>query len=302
MSFGGIGDGILANIFYDSAKRIIKKCRDAYEDVFDDSINEVTPKHPKLTKIHIDCFLYESPAENLIKNYIGHPENYINCSEKKLFSEKLIEEFIIFFEEGYFSREEAKEIITNFLDILDDNIQKNPDLRDKLLLDYAKDTNQELKKHIEESRIYLKSFLTLNEFFSRYLESTNLLNHKCHFVGRNEILSQLDSFIESDKKIALLPGRGGIGKSRILFEFGKNFESKHSERELRYVSENPLTGDSIRELPEKKCVLAIDDAHRREDIGILLETAQQATTKLPIKVIIAFRPHGLIQTSRTKLH
>ncbi|WP_048064958.1 ATP-binding protein [Methanosarcina acetivorans] len=294
MSFGGIVDGILANTLYDSAKRIIKKYRDTYTDVFDDSINEMTPKHPKLTKVHIDSFLYESPAENLMKNYIEHPENYINSSEKKLFSEKLIEEFIIYFEEGYFSREEAKEIITNFIDILDDNIQKNPDLRGKLILDYARDTNQELKKHIEESRIYLKSFLTLNEFFSRSLESTNLLNHKYHFVGRSNILSQLDSFLESDKKIALLPGRGGIGKSRILFEFGKSFESKHNEWELRYVSENPLTGDSIRELPEKKCIIVVDDAHRREDIITLLETAQQADViiKSPIKIILAFRPHG----------
>lgn len=295
MSFGGIVDGILANTLYDSAKRIIKKYRDTYTDVFDDSINEVTPKHPKLTKVHIDSFLYGSPAKNLMKNYIEHPENYINTSEKKLFNEKLIEEFINYFEEEYFSREEAKEIITNFIDILDDNIQKNPDLKGKLILDYARDTNRELKKHIEESRIYLKSFLTLNEFFSRSLESTNLLNHKYYFVGRSNILSQLDSFLESDKKIAFLPGRGGIGKSRILFEFGKSFESKYNEWELRYVSENPLTRDSIRELPEKKCIIVVDDAHRREDIITLLETAQQADViiKSPIKIILAFRPHGL---------
>lgn len=295
MSFGGIVDGILTNLLYDSAKRIIKKYHDVYTDFFDDSINEVTPKHPKLTKIHIDSFLYESPAENLTKNYIEHPENYINSSEKKLFGEKLIEEFIIYFEEGYFSREEATEIITDFLNILDNNIQKNPDLRDKLLLDYAKDTNQELKKHIEECRIHLKSFLTAEEFFSRSLESTNLLNHKYHFVGRSEIISQLDSFLESDKKIALLLGRGGIGKSRILFEFGKNFESKHNEWELRYVSENPVTIDSICELPNRKCTIVVDDAHRREDIITLLETAQQADIiiKSPVKIILAFRPHGL---------
>ncbi len=93
-----------------------------------------------------------------MKNYIEHPENYINSSEKNLFGEKLIEEFITYFDEGYFSREEATEIITNFLNILDYNVQKNPDLRDKLLLDYEKDTNQELKKHIEECQIHLKSF------------------------------------------------------------------------------------------------------------------------------------------------
>jgi hypothetical protein len=298
MSFGGIGDGILANFLCDSAKKIISKYRDIYTDVFDDSINEVTPKHPKLTKVHIDIFLYGSPAENLMKNYIEHPENYINTSEKKLFYEKLIEEFINYDEEGYFSREEAKEIVTNFIDILDDNIQKTPNLRDKLLLYYEKDTNHELKKHVKKSQIHLKSFLTIDEFFSRYLENTNLLNHKCRLVGRSEILSQLDSFIESDKKIALLPGRGGIGKSKILFEFGRSFESKHNEWELRYVSENPLTRDSVRELPERKCVLVVDDAHRREDIITLLETVQQAE----FLTNLAFRPYGLnyIKSNYTK--
>lgn len=130
------------------------------------------------------------------------------------------------------------------------------------------------------------------------------MNHKYHFVGRSDILSQLDSFLESDKKIALLPGRGGIGKSRILFEFGKNFELKHNEWELRYVSESPLTKESIRELPKRKCTIVVDDAHRREDIITLLETAQQAEIiiKSPIKMILAFRPHGLnyIKSSYSK--
>ncbi|HII81265.1 MAG TPA: hypothetical protein HA261_12990 [Methanosarcina sp.] len=155
------------------------------------------------------------------------------------------------------------------------------------------DSDSKPPKPAEKSQNKLKYFYTTADFFSRYLEKTNLLNHTYPFVGRNEILSQLDNFVESDKKIALLPGRGGIGKSRILFEFGKVFESKHYECELRYVSENPLSRDSINELPERKCVLVVDDAHRREDIDTLLETAQQAITKLPIKVILTFRPHGL---------
>lgn len=295
MSVEGVIGKILNKFLCDSIRKVSQKFHDIYSNVFDDSINNLAPKYSELTKIHIDNFLYEPPVNNLILSYIEHPEKYIDCSEKKLFNERLLKEFIILFEEDYFSKEEAREIIVEFVDILDNNIQENPDLKNKLILHYAKDTNQELKKHIEENRIYLKSFLTLEEFFARNLESTDLLNHKYHFVGRSEILSQLDSFIESDKKIALLPGRGGIGKSRILFEFGKRFESKHDEWELRYVSEIPLTRDSIRELPERKCVLVVDDAHRREDIITLLETAQQANIliKFPIKVILAFRPYGL---------
>lgn len=295
MSFGGIADGILANFLCDSAKRIILKFRDPYTDIFDDSISEVTPKYPKLTNIHIDSFLHEPPVQDLMRNYLEHPENYIDFSKKNLFSERLLKEFTTFFDEKYFSGEEAKEIIASFLLVLDDNIQKNPDLRDILLLYYAKNTSRELKKHIDESQIHLKSFLTFDEFSIRYLESTNLLNHTYQFIGRNDILSQLDIFLESDKEIAFLPGRGGIGKSRILIEFGDSFESKHNEWELRYVSENPLTSDSIRELPKRNCVIIVDDAHRREDLTILLETVRQAhiLIKSSVKVIFAFRPHGL---------
>lgn len=295
MSIEGIVGGLLNKFLCDSAKKVIQKSHDIYSDVFDDSISKMAPKYPKFTEVHVDNFLHEPIVEMLMRNYIENTEYSIDFSKKKLFNEKLLEEFTSFFEESYFSKEEATEIIANFLGILDDNIQKNPDLRDKLVLYYEKDTNQVLKKHIEESRIHLKSFLTIDEFFSRYLESTSLLNHTYPFVGRNEILSQLDNFIESDKKIALLPGRGGIGKSRILFEFGKNFESRHNEWELRYISESPLTRYSIRELPNGKYVIVIDDAHRREDIVTLLETIQQANilAKFPIKVILAFRPHGL---------
>lgn len=295
MSVEGIVGGLLTKFLCASAKKALQKFHDTYSDVYDASINKVAPKYPKLTKIHIDNFLLESPVENLMRNYIEHPENYIEFSEKQLFHERLLKELTNFFTEDYFSSEEANDIITNFLGILDDNIQNNPELRDSLILYYAKDTNRKLNKHIEESRINLKSLLTVDEFFSRYLESSNLLNHRCRFVGRNEILLQLNNFIESDKKIALLHGRGGIGKSRILLELGKNFESKHNEWELRYISENPLTRDSVRELPEKKCVLVVDDAHRREDIVTLLETVQQANipAKFLIKVILAFRPHGL---------
>ncbi len=153
------------------------------------------------------------------------------------------------------------------------------------------DSDAKPSKSVGSKQTHLKSFYTLTEFSSRYLESTNLLNHTYPFIGRNEILSQLNSFVESDKKIALLPGRGGIGKSRILLEFGKCRGSKDNEWELRYLSENPLTMDSIGELPERKCIIVVDDAHRREDIVTLLEIAQQANSMT--KIIMAFRPHGL---------
>lgn len=161
-------------------------------------------------------------------------------------------------------------------------------------LDEGVQNNRKSKpsKTVERSQVHLKAFYSAEEYFSRYLEITKLLNHTYPFVGQDETLSKLDRFIGSEKTIALLVGRGGIGKSRILLEFGKNFESRHDEWKLRYLNENvSLTQDSIRELPDGNCVIVVDDAHRREDIATLLEVTQQVNGL--VKIIMAFRPHGV---------
>lgn len=286
MDVQGIVCKYLLGYLHGKTKKLSQKVFDTYSKVYDDSIRELLNKYPNLEETHIYYFLDSPSVEESINSYFDYPD-------QKILFNKLVEEFTNCFDMDYFSRTEAEKIIKDLFQILENNIQKNQDLKSNLILQILK-----------ENQIHLKSFLTTEELFSRSLESTNLLNHKYHFVGRSDILSQLDSFLESDKKIALLPGRGGIGKSRILFEFGKNFESKHNEWELRYVSESPLTKESIRELPKRKCTIVVDDAHRREDIITLLETAQQAEviTKFPIKIILAFRPHGLnyIKSSYSK--
>ncbi|AKB35292.1 hypothetical protein MSSAC_0702 [Methanosarcina siciliae C2J] len=297
MDVQGIVCKYLLGYLHGKTKKLSQTIFDTYSKVYDDSIRELMDKYPNLEEAHIYYFLDTPSVEKSINSYFENPD-------QKILFDKLVEEFTNCFDMECFSRKEAEEIIKDLFQILEHNIRKNPDLKSNLILSILKDTNQIIKEYVEESQIHLKSFLTTDEFFSRYLENTNLLNHKCRLVGRSEILSQLGSFIESDKKIALLPGRGGIGKSKILFEFGRSFESKHDEWELRYVSENPLTRDSIRELPERKCVIVVDDAHRREDIITLLETAQQADflTNFAIKVILAFRPYGLnyVKSNYTK--
>lgn len=272
-------------------KKIPNSLQDTYSNVFSDSIKELVPKYPNLTEVHTDEFFHNQSVINLIKDYFKYPD-------KQIFYEKLSQELANSFTEGYFSKTETENIILDFLDILDHNIKKDPKLEEDVILAIVKnidasmqDIYRVLNEYIEKSQIHLKSFYSTSEFYIRYLDSENLFNHKYKFVGRKEILSQLDNFIESNKKIALLSGRGGIGKSRILLELGNNFETKHEDWELRYLSENPLTSDSIRELPTQKCVIVVDDAHRREDIVTLLEIAQQAYSSP--KIILAFRPYGL---------
>jgi len=185
-----------------------------------------------------------------------------------------------------------------FLNISNFERRLDSDIKEENITDPT--TNAVTYNHIENypstSNIlnkdkYLKNFYTVDEFFSRYFELSKLLNHAHPFVGQDEILLQLNDFMRSEKRIALLSGRGGIGKSRILLEFGNNLKLENHEWELRYLSDKVLlTQNSVRELPDEKCIIIVDDAHRREDIVTLLEIAQQANNS--IKIIMAFRPHG----------
>jgi hypothetical protein len=130
-------------------------------------------------------------------------------------------------------------------------------------------------------------------FLSLFLDKTKLFNHVYPLVGRNGFLELLDTFVEADnKRIAMLYGRGGIGKSKILFEFGREFKVKHSEWKLRFLREGiALSDDAIHRLPAQKCIVVVDDAHRREDLSTLFTMAQQYPDR--VKLILSIRPQGL---------
>ncbi len=136
------------------------------------------------------------------------------------------------------------------------------------------------------------SFARHEDFFKPFSDKKKLFNHLYPLVGRKRFLEKLNGFVESEKKIALLYGRGGIGKSKILFEFGRQFETKKRDWQLRFLREGvPLSDNAIRQLPSQKCIVAVDDAHRRPDLLTLLAVAQQYSDRL--KIILSSRPQGL---------
>lgn len=139
----------------------------------------------------------------------------------------------------------------------------------------------------------LSSFVTPTEFFDPFATTAALFNHAWELVGRSEHLRQAHEFVESpEQKIAILTGRGGIGKSKILHEFADRFDDEHNGLALWYAAEGvPLTHDSADDLPFKPCVVVVDDAHRRDDLPALLALTRQRphTTKL----ILSCRPQGI---------
>lgn len=139
----------------------------------------------------------------------------------------------------------------------------------------------------------LSSFVTPTEFFDRFSNAAALFNHAWELVGRSRHLRQAHEFVESpEQKIALLTGRGGIGKSKILHEFADRFDDEHKGLALWYAAEGvPLTHDSADDLPFKPCVVVVDDAHRRDDLPALLALTRQRPHAT--KLVLACRPQGI---------
>lgn len=138
----------------------------------------------------------------------------------------------------------------------------------------------------------LTPLVPAEEFFQPFLQPApdRLFHHDWEMVGRTDMLALLHDWVETgERPIALLTGRGGIGKSKLLHAFYAGFPQHHGASSLRFaLQEIPFGIDSL-SLTSGKNVLVVDDAHRREDIGLLLEFARRHPAR--IKVLLVSRPH-----------
>ena len=139
----------------------------------------------------------------------------------------------------------------------------------------------------------LASFVTPSEFFDRFLNTSALFNHAWRLVGRSRHLDQAHEFVKSpQRRVAILVGRGGIGKSKILHALAETFDDGHRGMSLWFAAEGvPLTQDGADHLPFEPCVVVVDDAHRRSDLPVLLALSRQRT--LVTKLFLSCRPQGI---------
>ncbi|MCK4790056.1 MAG: hypothetical protein KAV87_40335, partial [Desulfobacteraceae bacterium] len=139
----------------------------------------------------------------------------------------------------------------------------------------------------------LASFVTPTEFFRPFLNTSALFNHAWQLVGRSDPLRQAHEFVDSQQdKVAILVGRGGIGKSKILHALAETFDSEHQGISLWFTAEGvPLTHDGADHLPFKPCVVVVDDAHRRTDLPALVALSRQRPHLT--KLFLSCRPQGI---------
>ena len=135
------------------------------------------------------------------------------------------------------------------------------------------------------------AFLAPNDFFRELLDTDRLFHHSFDLIGRADQLAALAELIRSGRlRAAVLPGRGGIGKTRLLRAFAQRAEADGPEPAVRFLVEGvPLTPQSLDELPGRPCVVVVDDAHRSDGLQLLLAHARH---RKDLKLLLATRPHA----------
>jgi len=142
-----------------------------------------------------------------------------------------------------------------------------------------------------ELGVRVSAFVTGDRFFKAFADPTRLFNHCWTLVGRTETIDKLNFFVRSPKRVAIISGRGTIGKTKILFEFSRIFPSEHPEKHVLFLREGvPLDHESIKQIPAQPTIIVVDDAHRRADLKFILQVSQQYPER--IKLIFSARPQG----------
>lgn len=136
----------------------------------------------------------------------------------------------------------------------------------------------------------VSAFVSPEEFFNKLMNPNNLFSHKYPIVGREDILEQVNKFVESEEyNIATIAGRGGVGKTKILQSFSESFHKLHENNALLFVEDGvPISAESADDLPIGPCIIVLDDAHRYQDLPTLLAIARRRS----IKIILSFRPYA----------
>lgn len=225
MVISDIAIGFLTNLLYDVAKKNLKS--DTLSEIYYESLDELSKKHPKLEKIYIDDFLNQERVKKEIKNYF-ESSNYDESFN--IFKH----EFFKLLDKNCFSEKDAEDILNDFFQILDCVIANKPELIRKSQLNILKridKSTSNVSKNIGElikSQVNIENDLKdikkeiKTEFSGKFTseptidyEYRELIPKNENFVGRSIELKELE---DAKSQIIVIEGISGIGKTSIAAE------------------------------------------------------------------------------------
>ena len=117
-----------------------------------------------------------------------------------------------------------------------------------------------------------------------------LFDYNQVFRGRRLHLDALDALLSSTaQSIAVLPGRGGIGKTKLVREWA----GRQTFWNVLWASEmRPWQASAESEIPQGDTLLVVDDAHRYADLAQVIGLVANWRGPQTLKLVISTRPSG----------
>lgn len=129
-------------------------------------------------------------------------------------------------------------------------------------------------------------------YFEPFDRPGRLIRHDLALIGRDdELAALLGAVARPESHVVVQPGRGGIGKTRLLRSLAHELEVAQGIRVLFARAGVELTAAVVDELPLEPVVVIVEDAHRA-DVGLaslLGETARRAE----LTIVLTTRPAGV---------
>jgi transcriptional regulator with XRE-family HTH domain len=125
--------------------------------------------------------------------------------------------------------------------------------------------------------------------------SHTLLHHRQALVGRGQLVDDLVAWLNDPEgtEIAMILGRGGLGKSKLLWEVASRAESADVHLRFLAVGQQPVVAD-FDHLPRTgSLVVVLDDAHSIDRVAGIISQLWQS--RPGAKVLLAARPYGKVE-------
>ncbi len=135
-------------------------------------------------------------------------------------------------------------------------------------------------------------WLTTDEYFAK--SPTTLLDHRQTLAGRDAVVAAISDWASHQPlPIGVLVGRGGLGKTKVLYEVARRQTDVPVQFRFLGVGQRP-TPEGFDSLPlADNLVVVIDDAHDVENVAAI--ATQLRHMRENAKLLLATRPSGETQ-------
>ncbi len=132
-----------------------------------------------------------------------------------------------------------------------------------------------------------------DEFFAGQREESPF-SHSHELIGRDAEITKVLEWARSERPFFLLTGAAGVGKSRFLLEAARRIDAAAGRPVVYFVDKTaPVDLEDFRRLADDRPLIAVDDAHDRDDLELIIRGARSCPDpqRRP-RVLFATRDYG----------